>query len=144
MATTNDGSAAPRVHHVVYAVDSDRIDATADFFTELGFTFANFVLEDVGLRVMLDWTGGLELVTPEPGGNGDSSSVAEFLRNAGDGVYSVAIRVPEASAAEDVARRYGATTQYRQHREVGTHSLDEIDLRVLGLPVTFLSTDLPD
>lgn len=142
METTNDGSAAPRVHHVVYAVAPDRVDAAADFFTELGFKFSNFVLEDVGLRVKLDWDGGLELVTPEPGGN--DSSVAEFLRRAGDGVYSVAIRVPEASAAEDVARRYGATTQYRQHREVGTHSLDEIDLRVLGLPVTFLSTDLPD
>ena len=93
---------------------------------------------------MLDWSGGVELVAPERGGNGDSSSVAEFLCHAGDGVYSVAIRVPEASVAEDVAQRYGATVRYRQHREVGAHSLDEIDLRVLGLPVTILSTDLPD
>ena len=122
----------------------DRVDTAADFFTELGFSFTSFTLHDVGLRVLLDWTGGLEFVTPEHGPNGDSSAVAEFLRRTGDGVYSVVIRVPAASAAEDVARRYGAATQYRQHREVGECTLDEVELRVLGLPVTVLSTDLPD
>ena len=36
--------------------------AALEFFTELGLSFTSILFEDVGLRVMLDWNGGLELV----------------------------------------------------------------------------------
>jgi methylmalonyl-CoA/ethylmalonyl-CoA epimerase len=125
----------------VFAVPQEQLAETEQFFSELGFRFQTIELDDVGLRVLLDWDGGLELVTPLRGdGTGE---VAQFLHRNGPGVYSVVIRVGDASAAEQVAQRYGARTQFRQHRGGEGFELDEIEISVLGLPLTFLSTDLP-
>jgi len=72
-----------------------------------------------------------------------AASVNEFLERHGDGVYTVVVRVPAASAAEAVAGRYGATTRFRQSLAGEGSYLDEVDLSVFGLPLTFLSTDIP-
>ena len=45
--------------------------------------------------------------------------------------------------AEAVAGRYGATTRFRQSLAGEGSYLDEVDLSVFGLPLTFLSTDIP-
>ncbi|HEY2044786.1 MAG TPA: VOC family protein, partial [Jatrophihabitans sp.] len=103
-------SASPRIHHVVYAVAPDRLDVATAFFTELGFTFATFELEEVGVRVTLDWAGGVELISPLDTEAGRNSAVAEFLASHGDGVYSVVLRVADIATAEEVAARYGALT----------------------------------
>jgi 4-hydroxyphenylpyruvate dioxygenase-like putative hemolysin len=139
--STNEPTRATSVHHVVFAVTAEQLSETAQFFSELGFRFQTIELEDVGLRVLLDWDGGLELVTPLKAE--DTGEVAQFLQRNGPGVYSVVIRVGDASAAEQVAQRYGARTQFQQHRGGDGFELDEIEISVLGLPLTFLSTDLP-
>jgi len=131
------------VHHVVFAVPQEQLRETEQFFSELGFRFQTIELDDVGLRVLLDWDGGLELVTPLSSATDGTGEVAQFLQRNGPGVYSVVIRVGNASAAEQVAQRYGARTQFRQHRGGEGFELDEIELSVLGLPLTLLSTDLP-
>ncbi|OBG88356.1 hypothetical protein A5699_17410 [Mycobacterium sp. E802] len=131
----------PTLHHAVIAVAPDHLDRAVDFFTELGFLFDDFGLDDVGLRVLLDWTRGIELVTPtseDPG-----NPVKNFLDRHGDGVYTLAVRTHDAPSAEQVAHRYGALTTFRQHRSGDGWQLDEIETSVLGLPITFLSTDLP-
>jgi len=120
------------VHHVVFAVPHEQLSETEQFFVELGFRFQTIELDDVGLRVLLDWDGGLELVTPLPSGTDGTGEVAQFLQRNGAGVYSVVIRVGDAYAAEQVAHRGGDGFE-----------LDEIEISVLGLPLTFLSTDLP-
>jgi len=143
---TNEPSRATSVHHVVFAVTHEQLTETAQFFLELGFRFQTIELDDVGLRVLLDWDGGLELVTPlssAPDEAGDTGAVAQFLQRNGPGVFSVVIRVGDAPAAEQVAKRYGAQTRFRQHRGGDGFELDEIELSVLGLPLTLLSTDLP-
>jgi hypothetical protein len=110
-------------------------------FTELGFRFDEFNLDDVGLRVMLDWARGLELVTPlEPGSD---DPVQHFLDSHGDGVFTLALRVRDAPSSEEIARRYDGLTRFRQHRDGPGWHLDEIEMTVLGLPLTLLSTDLP-
>jgi 4-hydroxyphenylpyruvate dioxygenase-like putative hemolysin len=101
-------SATPRMHHVVYAVAPERLDVATAFFSELGFTFATFELRELGVQVTLDWTGGLELISPLDTEAGRNSAVAEFLASRGDGVYSVAVRVADIVTAEEVAARYGA------------------------------------
>ncbi|MDR3656394.1 MAG: hypothetical protein P4L48_12205 [Mycobacterium sp.] len=136
-------STLPQMHHVVYAVAPERVDTVTAFFSELGFSFATFKLEDLGLQVRLDWAGGVELVTPLATEAGHTSAVAEFLARHGDGAYSVALRVADITTAEEVAARYGAVTRFRQHREGDGFELDESDVSVLGLPLTFLATDLP-
>ncbi len=136
-------STSPRMHHVVYAVAPERLDAARAFFSELGFAFTTVELADVGLRVTLDWTGGVELVTPQDNETGRTSAVAEFLAAHGDGVYSVALRVADITTAEEAAARYGAVTRFRQHREGDGFELDESEMTVLGLPITLLASDLP-
>jgi 4-hydroxyphenylpyruvate dioxygenase-like putative hemolysin len=134
----------PLLHHVVFAVAPERHAAVAQLFTDLGFVFENFQLTELGLDIRLDWNRGIELISPIPGSPGPvAASVNEFLESHGDGVYSVVIRVPAASAAEVVAERYGATTRFRQNSEGEGSYLDEIDLSVLGLPLTFLATNIP-
>jgi 4-hydroxyphenylpyruvate dioxygenase-like putative hemolysin len=131
------------VHHVVFAVPHQQLSETAQLFSDLGFRFQTIELEDVGLQVLLDWDGGLELVTPlSPEADADNA-VAQFLQQNGPGVYSVVLRVGDAPAAEQVAQRYGAQTLFRQHRGGDGYELDEIEITVRGLPLTFLSTDLP-
>ena len=139
--SSDEPGRATNVHHVVFAVTAEQLGETAQFFSELGFRFQTIELEDVGLRVLLDWDGGLELVTPL--GADGSAEVAQFLQRNGPGVYSVVIRVDDAHAAEQVARRYGSRTQFQQHRGGDGFELDEIEISVLGLPLTFLATDLP-
>jgi 4-hydroxyphenylpyruvate dioxygenase-like putative hemolysin len=139
----NEPGRETSVHHVVFAVTPAQLTETAQFFSELGFRFQTIELEDVGLRVLLDWDGGLELVTPLSSEADAAGAVAQFLQRNGPGVFSVVVRVGDAPAAEQVAQRYGAQTRFRQHRGGDGFELDEIEISVLGLPLTFLSTDLP-
>ncbi|MBH0776631.1 VOC family protein [Nocardia bovistercoris] len=141
--TAGETAAGARLHHIVFAVHPLALAEAARMFTELGFVFSDFELDDLGLRVLLDWDRGIELVSPMPGETGDGSAVAEFLASRGPGVFSVVIRVPDAPDAEELAKRYGAEIRYRQHREGEGYALDEVELSVRGLPLTFLSTDLP-
>jgi methylmalonyl-CoA/ethylmalonyl-CoA epimerase len=116
--TTEESSS--RLHHVVFAVAPERHADAAKLFTDLGFGFEELELAELGLQVHLDWNRGIELISPIPGASASvAASVNEFLGRRGDGVYTVVIRVPGASAAESVAERYGATTRFRQNFEGG-------------------------
>ena len=133
----------PSLHHVVFAVAAQRQAAMVDMFTELGFSFDAAELTELGVHVQLDWDRGVELISPVPGSTASvATSVNDFLDRHGDGVYTVVVRVPDAAAAEGAAARYGSTTRFRQGFSGDGSFLDEIDLSVLGLPLTFLSTNI--
>jgi methylmalonyl-CoA/ethylmalonyl-CoA epimerase len=135
---------AAQLHHVVFVVAPEQQAAATEMFTTLGFAFDTAELTDLGVTVQLDWDGGLELISPVPGSAAAvAASVNEFLERHGGGVYTVVLRVPGASAAESVAERYGSTTRFRQSFSGEGSYLDEIDLSVFGLPLTFLSTNVP-
>jgi 4-hydroxyphenylpyruvate dioxygenase-like putative hemolysin len=135
---------ATQLHHVVFAVDPERQAAVAQMFTELGFGFEHTELTELGVRIYLDWIGGVEIISAIPGATADvAASVSEFVERNGDGVYTVVLRIPEASAAEAVTDRYGSKIRFRQSLSGdGTH-LEEIDLSVLDLPLTLLATNIP-
>jgi methylmalonyl-CoA/ethylmalonyl-CoA epimerase len=134
----------PSLHHVVFAVAAERHATAAQMFTDLGFAFETLQLIELGLDIHLDWNRGIELISPMPGSTGEvAASVTEFLERHGDGVFTVVVGVPEASSADAVAERYGATTRFRQHMEGEGTYLDENDVSILGLPLTFLATNIP-
>ncbi|MDM3973054.1 hypothetical protein QRB36_02575 [Mycobacterium marseillense] len=134
----------PSLHHVVFAVAPDRHAAVTQMFSDLGFVFEPLQLAELGLDIHLDWNRGIELISPIPGSTGEVAvSVTEFLERHGDGVFTVVIRVPEAATADAVAERYGATTRFRQRMEGEGTFLDENDVSILGLPLTFLATNIP-
>ncbi|GAA4298299.1 VOC family protein [Mycobacterium paraffinicum] len=134
----------PSLHHVVFAVAPERHAVVAQMFSDLGFAFEPLQLTELGLDIHLDWGRGIELISPIPGSTGQvAGAVTEFLQRHGDGVYTVVIGVPDASAADAVAERYGATARFRQHFEGEGSYLDENDVSILGLPLTFLATNIP-
>lgn len=133
----------PALHHVVFAVAAERTADMVQMFTDLGFTFNAAELTDLGVHVHLDWDRGVELISPLPGSTASvAASVSDFLDRHGDGVYTVVVRVPDAGAAETVTQRYGSVTRFRQGFSGDGSYLDEIDLSALGLPLTFLSTNV--
>jgi methylmalonyl-CoA/ethylmalonyl-CoA epimerase len=132
-----------QLHHVVFAVAPKRQAAVAQMFTELGFSFENTELTELGLTIYLDWNGGVELISAIPGAKADvAASVSDFVKRNGDGVYTVVLGVPGASDAEAVTERYGSKIRFRQSISGEGSYLDEIDLSVLGLPLTLLSTNI--
>jgi methylmalonyl-CoA/ethylmalonyl-CoA epimerase len=133
-----------QLHHVVFAVAAERQATVAQMFGELGFSFNAAELTELGVTVALDWDRGIELISPVPGSTASvAASVNEFLDRHGDGVYTVVLRVPDASAAESVTERYGSATRFRQSFDGEGSYLHEVELAVFGLPLTMLSTNVP-
>jgi hypothetical protein len=133
----------PALHHVVFAVAPERHAAAAQMFSDLGFLFEPVQLAELGLDIHLDWNRGIELISPIPGSTGEVAvSVSDFLERHGDGVFTVVIGVPGAAAGDAVCERYGATTRFRQHMQGEGTYLDEHDVSILGLPLTFLATNI--
>ena len=137
-------TAEPGLHHDVFAVDPQRWQHTTAMFTDLGFRFNAAELTELGIRVQLDWDRGIELISPIAGSDATvAASVTEFLDRHGDGVYTVVLRIPDAAEGEKVTDRYGGVTRFRQQFSGDGTYLDEIDLSVLGLPLTLLATNVP-
>ncbi|UMB69614.1 hypothetical protein [Mycobacterium paraterrae] len=134
----------PHLHHVVFAVAAERQSVMMDLFTELGFELQTAELADIGVTVALDWKRGIELMSPIPGSTGTvASSVNKFLDQHGDGVYTVVMKVADAAAAETITDNYGSIPRFRQGFAGEGSYLDEIDLSVLGIPLTLLATNVP-
>lgn len=137
--------AGPKLHHVVFVVEPENQERAADLWRDLGLTFVEIPLAEEGLRVLLDWSAGIEIVSPtEPAGT-ETARFRQLLDTQGAGVCSVVVRTEEVEGPLSVALRHGAEVRYRQHREDGEMVLDEIDLTpVCGMPVTLLATTRPD
>jgi methylmalonyl-CoA/ethylmalonyl-CoA epimerase len=129
-----------KVHHAVFCVHGDNQERAADLWRELGLSFAEVVLDDLEIRVLIDWDAGIELVSPLPTAGEPARAFTTFLQTQGEGLYSLAMSVDEVDGPEAIARRYGAQVEYRQHRELGSFVIDEVMLApVHGMPITFLS-----
>jgi methylmalonyl-CoA/ethylmalonyl-CoA epimerase len=134
-----------KLHHVVFVVHADHQERAADFWRDLGLTFVEIPLVEEGIRVLLDWSAGIELVSPaEPAGT-ETARFRAFLDERGEGVYSVVVRTDDVEGPLAAAVGNGAAVRYRQHREDGDSVVDEVDLEpVFGMAVTLLATTLPD
>jgi methylmalonyl-CoA/ethylmalonyl-CoA epimerase len=136
--------ATPRLHHVVFCVRRDNQDNATRMWRDLGFSFTEINLADLGLRVLLDWDGGIEIISPSGSGGSETEEVERFLSEHGEGVYSVVVKVPDIDSAVTVAEQHGARADYRQDRSrPGLSLLESRHSPVHGMPVTFLMTDRP-
>jgi 4-hydroxyphenylpyruvate dioxygenase-like putative hemolysin len=136
--------ATPSLHHVVFCVRSENQESAAAFWRDLGFEFVDIDLPEIGLRVLLDWDRGVEVIAPTEGAGEMAAPFLQFLDEHGEGVYSVVVRTVDVDAPISIAARYGATVEYQQHRDDAGYSLDEASLNPLhGMRVTFIATDRP-
>ena len=130
-----------KLHHVVFCLHHRNLARAAELWRELGLTFAEIDLPDLGIQVLIDWNAGIELVSPVPGTGQSAAAFTTFLETRGEGVYSVVMAIDEVGDAVSVADRYGAQVEYSQHRQHGSLTIDEVMLApVHGMPITFLST----
>ena len=136
--------ARPGLHHVVFCVERAHQDDAASFWTDLGFELVEIDLPDVGLRVLLDWGRGVEIISPSDVSAAEGARVQQFLDERGEGVYSVVVLTSDIDGPLSVASRFGASPQLRQDRSGDGFALEEAMLSpVHGMPVTFIATDLP-
>jgi hypothetical protein len=134
-----------KLHHVVFCVRPENQEQAADVWRALGLTFAEIPLEEEGLRVLLDWAAGIEIISPTDQGGTESARFRAFLDKHGEGVCSVVVRTDEVAGPISALADHGATVRYQQHREGGDMVLDEADLTpVFGMPITLLATNTPD
>ena len=134
-----------KLHHVVFCVHPENQERAAIFWRDLGATFQDIALEKEGLRVLLDWSAGIEIIAPTERGGTESARFQRFLDEQGEGVVSVVVRTGDFDRQIQVAARHGAKVQYQQHREAGGMVIDEADLTpVLGMRVTLLATNRTD
>lgn len=134
----------PLLHHVVFAIGIERLDRAADYLTALGFQFAAFEHEELGLQIRLDWDHGFELIAPTVNAPTDAGTAADFLARNGDGLFSVVVRTADCDAGEHIALRYGVKSDFRQHVEGDGFEVTEVKLEPLfGIPLTLLKTNLP-
>ncbi|MDX1886605.1 VOC family protein [Mycolicibacterium sp. 120270] len=133
-----------RLHHVVFAIALERLDAAAAYLTALGFEFQAFDHDELGLAIRLDWDRGFELISPLPGAPQEPGSAAEYLARNGDGLFSVVVRTADCDTAERVAESHGATADFRQQVEGDGFKVAEVKFEPLfGIPLTLLETNLP-
>lgn len=134
----------PLLHHVVFAIAGERLDAAADYLTALGFEFQAFELEHLGLEVRLDWDHGFELISPTADAPTDAGTAADFLARNGDGLFSVVVRTADCDVAEHIAKRYGVKSDFREYIEGDGFEVTNVKLKPLyGIPLTLLKTNLP-
>lgn len=132
----------PSLHHVVFCVEPDNQDAAADVWRTLGFEFVEILLDDVSLRVLLDWTRGIEIISPTTH-DATVCAARAFLNEEGEGVYSVVVRTEAMGSATDALRGSGAELMYEQSRSGDGYTLEEAQFApVFGMPLTLLETDL--
>ncbi|MBL7491103.1 glyoxalase [Frankia sp. AgB1.9] len=134
-----------KLHHVVFCVRPENQERAADFWRDLGMTFGEVPLAEEGIRVLLDWSAGIEIISPTQPEGTETARFQAFLDERGEGIYSAVVRTSDIEGPISVAAQYGAPVRYRQHRETGDIVVDEADLEpVCGMPVTLLATNLPD
>jgi hypothetical protein len=135
--------ARPCLHHVVFCVERAHQDDAANFWKDLGFELVEIDLPEVGLRVLLDWSRGIEIISPSDVNAAEGARVQQFLAERGEGVYSVVVFTGDIDGPLSVAGRYGATLQLRQDRSGDGFALEEAMLSpVHGMAITFIATDL--
>ena len=134
-----------KLHHVVYCVRAENQERAADLWRDIGMTFQEVPLADEGIRVLLDWSAGIEIVAPILPEGSETARFRAFLDERGEGVYSVVVRTTDVSGLIEGLAPHGASVRYRQHRGTGDILVDEADLTpVLGMSITLLATNLAD
>ena len=123
-------------------MEPDNQDAAADVWRTLGFEFDEILLDDVSLRVLLDWARGVEIISPTTN-DATVRAARSFLNEQGEGVYSVVLRTEAIGAVSESMRSRGAELTYRQSRSGDGYTLEEAQFApVFGMPITLLQTDL--
>ena len=92
------------VHHVVWCIEPENLERVRAFWEQvIGVPLEDLDLPDLGLRILISWEGGVEIMTPAYAKGAMADAARAFLAERGEGVYSVVYGVRN---IEDVAASF--------------------------------------
>ncbi|HEY2303343.1 MAG TPA: VOC family protein [Acidimicrobiales bacterium] len=88
------------LHHVAWCVRPENMDRARAYWEEaIGLDrMEDLDLTDLGIRVLVSWDGGVEIMTPTNEEGSMAVAVRRFLDERGEGVYSVVYNVSDIAA----------------------------------------------
>lgn len=116
------------VHHVVWCVAPENLDRVRAFWERVvGIPLEAIDLPELGLRVLISWEGGIEIMTPAYPSGTMAEAARHFLAERGEGVYSVVYGVRD---IESVIEAFGAKGGQLLFRD--TIDADAVEARALS------------
>ena len=116
------------VHHVVWCVRPESFPRVRDFWEGVvGVPLDELNLPELGLKVLISWHGGVEIMTPAYATGVMVEAAQQFLTSRGEGVYAVVYNV---RGIEGVIAQFAARGGQLEFRE--TITPDEVDARKLS------------
>ena len=78
------------VHHVVWCVRPENFARVREFWERtIGLPLEELDLPELGLRILISWKGGVEIMSPAYSTGLMAEAARRFLAERGEGVYSV-------------------------------------------------------
>ncbi len=88
------------LHHVAFCVRPENMDRARAYWEDaIGLDrMEDLDLADLGIRVLVSWEGGVEIMCPTNDVGSMAVAVRQFLDERGEGVYSVVYNVADIDA----------------------------------------------
>lgn len=103
-----------RVSHVVFCFRPENLDEAAAFWTDaLGVELEEVGRPELGLRVLVSLSSGIELIAPTPEGGPAATRVLAHLDAHGEGFYDLVYGVADLDATAAACERFGVRTTHR-------------------------------
>lgn len=109
------GDETKGVHHVVWCVRPESFPEIRAFWERsIGLSLEELDLPELGLKILISWKGGVEIMAPfyETGTLADVAR--EFLASRGEGVYTVVVNVQEIDGLVASLVDQGASLRFRE------------------------------
>jgi methylmalonyl-CoA/ethylmalonyl-CoA epimerase len=98
-----------RVHHVSWCLEPENMDAAKEMWEQqLGIELIDFVLEADGLRVLLAWDPGVELISPHDPLGPAGTMVRAHLDKQGEGVYATVLLTDDFGSVQTGMKAVGS------------------------------------
>jgi methylmalonyl-CoA/ethylmalonyl-CoA epimerase len=108
-----------RVHHVSWCLEPENMDTAKDMWERrLGVELMDFVLEADGLRVMLAWDAGVELISPQGPPGPAGTMVRTHLDEHGEGVYAAVLLTDDFKSVEVAMEAVGSRLMHPEEAVV--------------------------
>ena len=85
-----DSDRTTGVHHVVWCVEPENLERVRVFWERIvGISLEELDLPDLGLRILISWNAGIEIMSPAYPSGTMADAARQFLARRGEGVFSV-------------------------------------------------------
>jgi hypothetical protein len=103
------------VHHVVWCVRPASFPALRSFWEDsVGLELEELDLPDLGLKVLISWEGGVEIMSPFYERGALAEQARRFLTERGEGVYTIVVNVRGIDRLVDSLLDSGASLSFQE------------------------------